>query len=49
MTASAGLVVTGAAPNLREGAALAEHALDSGKAMGILERLRVIAPLTPKS
>jgi anthranilate phosphoribosyltransferase len=48
MTASAGLVVTSAAPNLREGAALAEHALDSGKAMGILERLRVIAPLTPK-
>jgi len=38
--------VTGAAPNLREGTALAEHALDSGKAMGILERLRAIAPLT---
>ena len=45
MTASAGLVVTGGAPNLREGATLAAAALDSGKAVAVLERLRLIAPL----
>jgi len=44
MTASAGLVVTGSAPDLREGATLAAAALDSGKAMAVLERLRAIAP-----
>ena len=44
MTASAGLLVTGGAPNLRAGAALAAEALDSGKAMSVLERLRAIAP-----
>jgi len=44
MTASAGLVVTGGAPNLREGATLASDALDSGKAMLVLERLRATAP-----
>jgi anthranilate phosphoribosyltransferase len=44
MTAAAGLVVTGGAPDLREGATLAAAALDSGKAMAVLERLRAIAP-----
>jgi anthranilate phosphoribosyltransferase len=44
MTASAGLVVTGGASNLREGAALASDALDSGNAMSVLDRLRLIAP-----
>jgi len=48
MTASAGLVVTGGAPNLREGAALAADALDSGRAMSVLERLRTLAPLPGK-
>jgi anthranilate phosphoribosyltransferase len=48
MTASAGLVVTGGASNLREGAALAGDALDGGKAMSVLERLRSIAPLPGK-
>jgi anthranilate phosphoribosyltransferase len=48
MTASAGLVVTGGAPNLREGATLAAAALDSGKAMAVLERLRRMAPAPGK-
>jgi anthranilate phosphoribosyltransferase len=48
MTASAGLVVTDRAPNLREGAILASAALDSGKAMAVLERLRSIAPAPGK-
>jgi anthranilate phosphoribosyltransferase len=48
MTAAAGLVVTGAAPSLREGVAAATAALDSGKALALLDRLRAIAPLSPK-
>jgi len=48
MTASAGLVVTGGAPNLREGASLAATALDSGKALAVLERLRALAPVPDK-
>jgi anthranilate phosphoribosyltransferase len=48
MTAAAGLVVTGGAPGLREGAALAAEALDNGKAMAVLERMRLIAPLPGK-
>jgi anthranilate phosphoribosyltransferase len=48
MTASAGLVVTGGASNLREGAVLAAEALDSGNALSVLERLRLIAPLPGK-
>jgi len=45
MTASAGLVVTGGASNFRAGAALAADALDSGNALSMLERVRLIAPL----
>jgi anthranilate phosphoribosyltransferase len=45
MTASAGLVVTGGASNLREGAALARDAIDSGNAMSVLDQLRLITPL----
>ncbi len=48
MTAAAGLVVTGGAANLREGAAQAAAALDGGKAMAVLERLRVLTPLPGK-
>jgi anthranilate phosphoribosyltransferase len=48
MTAAAGLVVTGGASNLREGASLAGDALDSGKAMSVLERLRTMVPLPGK-
>jgi anthranilate phosphoribosyltransferase len=44
MTAAAGMVVAGAAPDLLEGARLAAQALDSGKAMAVLERLRTLAP-----
>jgi anthranilate phosphoribosyltransferase len=43
MTAAAGLVVTGKAPSLREAAALAAAAVDGGKAMGVLDRLRALA------
>jgi anthranilate phosphoribosyltransferase len=48
MTAAAGLVVTGKAASLREGAAMAADALDSGRALAILERLRVRSPLPNK-
>jgi anthranilate phosphoribosyltransferase len=48
MTAAAGLVVTGLAKDLREGAARATQALDSGKAVSVLEALRRIAPLPDK-
>jgi anthranilate phosphoribosyltransferase len=44
MTAAAGLVVTGGASDLREGTALAARALDDGKPLATLERLRAIAP-----
>ncbi len=49
MTASAGLVVTGGAPDLREGAVLAAAALDSGKAMDVLARLRLVTPLPQRA
>jgi anthranilate phosphoribosyltransferase len=45
MTAAAGLVVTGAAGNFRDGAAKAAEALDSGKALTMLDRMRVLAPV----
>ena len=45
MTAAAGLVVVGGAANLREGTGMAEDALDDGKAMAVLERLRAVAPV----
>jgi len=45
MTAGAGLVVTGRAPGLREGAAMAADALDSGNAMSVLDQLRRLAPV----
>jgi anthranilate phosphoribosyltransferase len=48
MTAAAGLVVTGLSPNLGAGATLAASALDSGKALAVLERLRVLVPLPGK-
>jgi anthranilate phosphoribosyltransferase len=44
MTAAAGLVVTGGASGLREGAAMAADVLDSGQSMSLLERLRALAP-----
>jgi anthranilate phosphoribosyltransferase len=49
MTAAAGLVVVGGASDLRAGAKLAAKALDSGKALTMLESLRKLAPLPPKS
>jgi anthranilate phosphoribosyltransferase len=49
MTAAAGLFVAGAAPDLRAGTALATEALDTGKALAVLNRLRSLAPLPPKS
>jgi anthranilate phosphoribosyltransferase len=48
MTAAAGLVVVGKAPGLREAAAMAADALDSGNAMSILDQLRRLAPVPPK-
>lgn len=48
MTAAAGMVVAGAATGLREGARAAAEALDSGKAMALLERLRTLAPAPSK-
>jgi anthranilate phosphoribosyltransferase len=44
MTAAAGLVVTGAAGNFRDGAAKATETLDRGKAMAMLDRMRALAP-----
>jgi anthranilate phosphoribosyltransferase len=48
MTVAAGLRVAGVAPDLRDGARLAAEALDSGKAMDLLERLRATAPAPAK-
>jgi len=48
MTAAAGLVVTGGAPDLRAGAALAALALDGGQALAVLERLRGLSPAPSK-
>ncbi len=48
MTAAAGLVVTGASAGLPEGTRRAAAALDSGKAMALLERLRDLAPIPTK-
>jgi anthranilate phosphoribosyltransferase len=48
MTAAAGLVVTGRAASLREGATVAAGALDSGQVMTVLDHLRRLAPLPPK-
>ena len=48
MTAAAGMVIVGEARNWREGAHLAAAALDSGKAMALLERLRQVAPVPEK-
>ncbi|MBR0646994.1 anthranilate phosphoribosyltransferase [Plastoroseomonas hellenica] len=44
LNAGAGLVVAGRAADLREGAALAAHAIDTGAALGVLERLRQACP-----
>ncbi|HEY4251625.1 MAG TPA: anthranilate phosphoribosyltransferase [Roseomonas sp.] len=44
LNAGAGLVVAGRAADLREGAALAARAIDSGAALGVLERLRQACP-----
>ncbi len=44
MTAGAALDLTGAAPDLRAAAGLARSALDEGRALGVLETLRRIAP-----
>jgi anthranilate phosphoribosyltransferase len=49
MTAAAGLVVTGQAPALRDGATLAAAALDGGRALAILERLRAVCGLAGKA
>jgi anthranilate phosphoribosyltransferase len=45
--AAAALVVAGRAEDLREGAALAQAAIDRGAALAALERLRSAAPLPP--
>jgi anthranilate phosphoribosyltransferase len=45
MTAAASLVVTRAADDLRSATIKAQGALDEGRALGLLERLRQIAPL----
>jgi anthranilate phosphoribosyltransferase len=47
MTAAAALHVAGAAASLRDGAGRAQDALDSGRAKGVLERLRTLAPSRP--
>ena len=39
LNAAAGFIIAGRAADLREGAAIAADALDSGKAAGVLERL----------
>lgn len=44
MTAAAALYVTGNAPDLREGAARAQAALDGGRALAVLEAVRRITP-----
>ncbi len=49
MTAAAGLVVTGGAADFRAGAVLASAALDSGRALVVLERLRELSPAPGKS
>ena len=47
MTAAAGLFVVGAVADFRAGTARAADAIDSGKALGVLNRLRALAPLLP--
>jgi anthranilate phosphoribosyltransferase len=49
MTAAAGLVVVGKAPDLKAGTSLASTALDRGMALAVLESLRQLAPLPAKS
>ena len=49
MTAGAALYVTGNAPDLKSGTARAKEALDGGKALGVLEALRRIAPVAVKT
>ncbi len=44
MAAAAALYVAGAAPDLKTATSRAADALDGGRAMAVLERLRVIAP-----
>jgi anthranilate phosphoribosyltransferase len=44
MTAAAALYVIGAVADLRSGAARAAEALDSGRALAVLERVRALAP-----
>jgi len=48
MTAAAGLVVTGLAADFRAGTKQAAAALDSGKAMAVLEAVRKLLPLPGK-
>jgi anthranilate phosphoribosyltransferase len=47
MTASAGLVVAGAADGLKDGVARAAEALDRGKALAVLDTLRALTPHRP--
>jgi anthranilate phosphoribosyltransferase len=47
MTAAAGLFVVGAVPDLRSGTARAAEAIDTGKALGVLNRVHALAPLLP--
>ncbi|MDX2021571.1 MAG: anthranilate phosphoribosyltransferase [Deltaproteobacteria bacterium] len=47
MSAAAAVFVAGKAPSLSAAARLCEQAIDSGKAMQILQRLRQIAPCVP--
>ncbi|MGL4442909.1 MAG: anthranilate phosphoribosyltransferase, partial [Alsobacter sp.] len=43
LNAAAGLVVAGRAGTLREGAEIAARAVDSGAAMGVLDRLVLVS------
>jgi anthranilate phosphoribosyltransferase len=45
MTAAAALYVAGQVPDLAAGAARAAVAIDDGRALGILQRLRALAPV----
>jgi anthranilate phosphoribosyltransferase len=47
MTAAAALYVTGQVPDLAAGAVRAAAAIDDGRALAVLERLRALAPIPP--
>ncbi len=49
MNAAAAMYVAGAAPDFVTAATRAAQALDNGKAMAVLERLRALAPAPPRA